>query len=547
MSRLSGAVAVGAWVLASVPLAASYANLISTADGSAVFFEAPTGFRGTGWYRAQFDGAQIAVTEVDSSLADVSGDGATLASSTYGERYCSFAGSTCWTAPACNAGFAVDGPAGRVTGAGRRTFLRLSRDGRRAWIEQSTVCRGQGFPIPAEYQGLYELPGVRLVFALGGMTMANTRAGRRLITSGSQVLVFNAGRQMHLLGEAGAREVRHQYGASEAVIDAAGRNIVYTDGSPGRVRWIDLTLQTEEDLAEEAISGSAPALSDDGAMLVFLSAAGRLTLYTRATRHVTTLGAATEFTLSGDGRFVFAVTPENRLLRIDTATGESQTWIEPLPEIRGSSTLLERDPESCALICYSVQEPMARLGRGSLVVLSGRYFQEGWRVRLGGADLVFPLLGDDAAWFQVPFGSEEGRSELEVWNPGHPLRFRAKGLVSERFPNCFGALHQPFDRLVTAQDPAAVGEAVHLFLTGLRGEEWVPDGVANPSDHLVNVLSPPAIGGDGALKTLFFGLAPGFIGLQQLDLLVVSPTTTDQPLFPDYPSAPNCVVPPTAR
>jgi hypothetical protein len=50
--------------------------------------------------------------------------------------------------------------------------------------------------------------------------------------------------------------------------------------------------------------------------------------------------------------------------------------------------------------------------------------------------------------------------------------------------------------------------------------------------------------GRGSLEPLFFGLAPGFIGLQQLDLRILRPVPAGEPLFPDAPAAPNCEIPP---
>jgi uncharacterized protein (TIGR03437 family) len=530
-------------LLCGGPLSASYSNLISTGDGSAVFFEVQTSFRGTEWYQARLEAGRPAVREAGQNLADIGVDAATAATSSFGERYCGFAGSTCWTAPSCQATLVVDGPAGRVTRYGRKTLVRLNRDGRKAWIEQTTECRGVGSPPPsAELQGLYEVPGLRRIAASGGLTLASQRAGRRLIANRDQVLARAANTQLHLVDQNGARPIRHQYGASEAVIDAEGRNIVYTDGSPGRMLWIDLAGQTEEEIGV----GAAPALSDDGRLLAFLSPEGSLLLYRRQTRQLARAGDnVLEFALAGDGRYLFAVTGENRLLRIEVATGKAETWLEPFPEIRDTSSGFETDPAACPMICYYPPEPLVPLGRGSLVVLGGRHWPAGWRVRVADIERPLQLLSGEAAWFQVPAAAPEQRQRLEVFHPDHPLRFASMALARDRFPSCFGALHQEFDRIVSTEDPALAGEIVHVFLTGLPGVERVAEGVPNPINRLIPVIAPPALGGDGALEPLFFGLAPGLIGLQQLDVRILWPTPPGQPLFRDAPAAPNCQIPPT--
>lgn len=541
--RSRGFVAGWVWLLCGGPLDAAYSNLIATADGSVVFFEVQTSLRGTRWYQARLEAGRPTVKGLDRSLADVSEDGATLASSAFGERYCGFAGSTCWTAAPCAASFLAEGPAGRASGAGRRTFLRLSRDGRSAWIEQTTECRGLGTALPPELQGLYEVPGLRRLAPSGGLTLANRRAGRRLITTHGQALARAANTQLHLVDQDGARPIRHQYEASEAVIDAEGRSVVYTETSPGRIRWIDLLRQTEDDVA----TGSAPALSDDGRILAFLSPEGSLFVYRRESRQLAQVGGEVlEFALTGNGRFVFSVTGENRLVRIELETGNSEEWLEPFPEIRDLSTSLDRDPSACPLVCYSAPEPMAQLGRGSLLVFAGRHWPAGWRVQLAETDRPLQLLSGEAAWFQVPSQATTGRQSLVLHHPEHALRFTATAQVNERFVSCFGALHQEFDRTVSAEDPARAGEVVHLFLTGLTGIEPVADEVPNPIDRLIPIAAPPAVGGEGVVEPLFFGLAPGLIGLQQLDLRILGPAAGERRLFRDVPSAPACEIPPVA-
>jgi hypothetical protein len=409
------------------PLGAAYSNLIATADGAAVFFEVQTSLRSTRWYKMQAAAGRLAVVEIERPLADASEDGATLASTSFGERYCGFGGSTCWTAPPCQATFAADGPAGRVEAYGRKTFARLNRAGRLVWIEQTTECRGMYPPFSPERQGLYELPGLGQIAPSGGLTLASRRAGRRLITNRDQVLAQAANTQLHLAGQAGARQIRHQYAATEAVIDAEGRNIVYTDGSPGRMQWIDLAGQTEEEIG----AGAAPALSDDGKLLAFLSPGGELLLYRRQTRQQERLlDRALEFALAGGGRYLFAVAADNRLLRIETETGNIETWLEPFPEIGYTSAEFETDPAACPMICYAPLDPLLKLDREGFLVLVGQYWREGWRARLGDIEIPLRIPWSEAAWFRVPSEAPEGRQPLVIFHPGHPIRFSATAQVS---------------------------------------------------------------------------------------------------------------------
>src|SRR5574340_303382 len=209
-------------------VAGAYSDLVSTADGSTVWFRVKTGFGAARWFTVNAGKFFLHTQEVGQSVADVDFAGATLATASYGERYCGFAGSTCWVAAPCSAGMSIAGSGMEIRRAGRPTFVRLDRAGRLAWIDQQGECRGLGMQLPDSLNGLYELPSLRQVAPARGAKLANTRYGRRLVTDRGQALTF-AGIQLQLLDAAGARAVRHVAGAYEAVIDAAGRNIVYVE------------------------------------------------------------------------------------------------------------------------------------------------------------------------------------------------------------------------------------------------------------------------------------------------------------------------------
>jgi hypothetical protein len=70
-------------------------------------------------------------------------------------------------------------------------------------------------------------------------------------------------------------------------------------------------------------------------------------------------------------------------------------------------------------------------------------------------------------------------------------------------------------------------------------------------DRLIPVDSPPAFASDGVLEPLFFGLAPGFVGLQQLDARILRhvqrlPGEAPPQLFHYTVPSSGCELPPTA-
>ena len=497
-------------------LSAAYSNLVATDAGDTIYFQVGAGLVTERWFAVRDTGSGRIVESVSSSLADVSGSGAVLASASFGARYCGFGGSTCFTAPSCSARFEIQGPGIQVSNSRRRTLIRLDRQGALAWIDQDTACSGFGPPAPPPLNGLYESASLRQIAPANGARIANQRYGRRVIGDRGQVLVF-AGIQLSWLNAAGVRAIRHVAGAFEAVVDRDGGNIVYVEGHFGKLHWI---TAEDEDLG---LTGSAPALSDDGRSLVFLAADDSLRAYDRSTRTVRRLGADaySSFTLGGNS--VFAVTSDNRLVRIDLFSGVQSTWLQTFPEIQSADAPPLGVSALCPLICYGTPDLGLALGRGMLLVLRGRFLDQlGWRARTAGVDVPLHALSDKAAWIQIPGDlPRTGETQrLEVYHPEHPIVFSETVQAQDRVVACFGTLHQDFSRVVSAEDPAAPGEIVHIFLTGLHGVESVPNGSPNPLDHLIAIMDPPTLADPGAMDTLFFGLAPGLIGLQQLDVRI---------------------------
>jgi uncharacterized protein (TIGR03437 family) len=70
--------------------------------------------------------------------------------------------------------------------------------------------------------------------------------------------------------------------------------------------------------------------------------------------------------------------------------------------------------------------------------------------------------------------------------------------------------------------PVAAGDVLAIFATGLGAvDQTIPDGAAAPSAPLANTVVKPTvkIGAQSAVVS-FSGLAPGFVGLYQIDAMV---------------------------
>jgi hypothetical protein len=194
-------------------------------------------------------------------------------------------------------------------------------------------------------ESIYEMKGTA-AYAVGRRPSGTPHAGRRMVAndgtvvlaSGESVLIARPGRPL--------AEATVGGGAAEAVVDDCGRFAVWESG--GELPFIgvlDLYSLTSIVAVAAEEGCSLPALSEDGATLMFLSRANwearndglrmqvwLMDLPTGVLRQVTSDAAGVaEATISGDGRVVFAVTLDGRLLRVDTGSLDAETWVAATP------------------------------------------------------------------------------------------------------------------------------------------------------------------------------------------------------------------------
>ncbi|MFN7939607.1 MAG: hypothetical protein U0R19_40145 [Bryobacteraceae bacterium] len=481
-------------LLVSLAQAGSIENLVT--NGAWVYFRAPVGFRAAQDYRLRLPHTP----EVSAAVQDVSANFEVVASAQYGERYCGFAGSSCWLAAACQASFRVEGPGLEVSGSRRRTLLRLDRAGKLLWVEQTTACAELWQSAPEPMHGLYAVDGMKLVAAAGQYSIADRRSGLRMITDRGEVLVGQAG-QLALLGAGGVRGVFNRAAYVEATVDGSGANVVYRDVA-GLLHWVDARRGVD---TEMGLAGEQPVLNERGNTLLYV-ADGELRVYEWNGGGVRTLLRDVETFALGDGAG-FAATRGNAVVRFALGSGDTEVYYGPFPAVRAVSVNTLRDYDACPMICYGLQRLMLDLAPGGLVALEGDGFEgTDWSVRYEGATL--PLLGKTAnvAWFQIPDNAPEGCCRnVTLVSAGREMVITAQ--VVPGSVTCFSTWHEGFTRLVTTEDPAFVGETVHVLLTGLSARSTV-------------VRLP-------GLEVLFLGPYPYGVGLQQLDLRVRAPMRPD--------------------
>lgn len=157
---------------------------------------------------------------------------------------------------------------------------------------------------------------------------------------------------------------------------------------------------------------------------------------------------------------------------------------------------------------------------------------------------------------QVPFEAspdgdvfevEVSQGGIRAWVDGLPIRSAAPGLFT--IDGTYGVIQHSFDySLVTPASPAHAGEAIILYGTGLGPvSPTVPSGVPAPLDAISSTeLAPSITIGGRPAQLLFSGLAPGTVGLYQLNVLVPADSSAgDQDVIVSFPPYQECCVPGT--
>ena len=497
----------------ALPALAQYHDLLATEDGNTVFFQAATGINSSGWFQAQ----QMKGTAITGSLADINADGSLKAYADYGERYCGIIGSSCFIRPNCSASFSIAGLA-REWSNTNRTLIRLNPTGDFAWISQTSGCSGIGSPpLSPTLNGIYDLRTRQLTAAVENARLTTERVGRLVITDTGSALVFTGGIQLNWLSATGLERIRHTDSAFEAVTDRSGTNIVYNETNGGTLHWI---ANNQDD--KLSFQGSAPALTPNGKILVFLDPQGTPQAYTRASGVLQALAnePASSFTIGGN--FAFIVNGQGQIIRRDLTTSNQTLWLQSSPEIRSIyASLSSTSYVKCAYVCYGPLEPGYSLSPGMFVLVQGRFLNRtGIIATLNGRDIPVSPLSDTSAWFQLPTIDPTFVDLMIIRDFQAVVSFKTTVAVDSASIACLATVHQDFARPVTAANPATVGKVVHVYATGAPIANVVPYGEPNPTDRAIPLPILPVLFDPAYSEVLFFGLAPGLIGIEQLDLRI---------------------------
>ena len=149
----------------------------------------------------------------------------------------------------------------------------------------------------------------------------------------------------------------------------------------------------------------------------------------------------------------------------------------------------------------------------------------GVSVRIGGQDAPLYFVGPGQINAQVPFEVSTGDSVPVAITVDGLLTAPQNYLIAAGQPGIFisgenAAILDASFQLVTAQNPARPGDTIQIFCTGLGAVDVaVETGAPAPSFSMVQLPVTVTIGGIDA-PVVFQGLAPNFVGLYQVNVVV---------------------------
>ena len=369
----------------------------------------------------------------------------------------------------------------------------------------------------------------------GRQSIAN--GGTVLLSDGQGALLWNQGHIQRLSFSAAPTQARLSADLQEIVYEAAPAGGNYELHSYHVATGQDLILATGPGApADSRGLGSYfhPSLTKDGYLVSHVQ---NKQVRVQATHTLTVLSLVsssagfTDVVISGNGNVVYAVTGSDRLLRADTTSGAVTELSAAVPRIQ---------------IVDGVLVPGARID----LSVSGAPASATDPAILSEAGPA-PIIARSTAavTFQIPWEAQAG-STVKLFVPGNPSIFEEDddnpllGAVPQFYTLPMGgpiyppyalAAHQDFSALVTDQNPAKIGEILHLYFTGLGTvAPAIATGIAAPIGPLYRLVTPFSCQFEqGSLflpaEILFAGLAPLFIGVEQVDMRVPSGLTVSNP------------------
>ncbi len=329
----------------------------------------------------------------------------------------------------------------------------------------------------------------------------------------------------------------------DAVIDRAGTTIVFADCA---LPVCSLRLADSAGSGSSLLIGDgfAPALSDDGKTLLYLSTRtgtpqiriAHLNGGVTGDRQLgSEVGGVTLAALSGDGSTVYAVTKNGRLVKISVSTNSVQELIPRTAYVTSANSLAPGKLVAIAGggltdLSFNADSPLPESLHGISVTIQGMKA----RILSVTPDAIMTVVPPDV----TPSTDASLTSPVEITlaspspSPFDDTQRFALNIApfAPEFVTGAGnqlvAAHQDWSGLVTSDNPARPGEAIHAYGLGLGPTSpAVPYGSASPAEEPFARLATPFGCNAGnapsiPVEVFFQGLAPSLVAVYQFDFRV---------------------------
>jgi len=542
--RHSGRSALALLLLLAGSAFAQFSGLAPTDDGSQLYFVSTVRLASelsqnlpattTAIYRIQAGVVQritvpspysVGNPDLYQGNAQVSGDGNVFS---YTEYQGCVGGSYCITHPTMS-----DSPltvGGKAYGTPLEGEAQISRNGR--FVYNALLYPASTYPAGSSVIELHDLETGTTVHP-----PVQPASSRQAVTSDGRVLGFDPQTGALILWSTqGAQNLPTSEPPATAIINDAGTWVVYQTAQTletYHLRALQLSSGRDVLLASSG-TGFDASISNDGNLVAYLAVPGIgqvtqvLTVHPDGTGNAPLTSfalAVDEAVIAGGGGTVFAVTG-SRVVAVDSQSGAVQELVGPTPVC--TAGFLALIPGSILPIRGS---GLADSTEVAPVPLPPEL--DGVRVLAGGAPLPILSVSPSEVWFQVPFELATGMTvSVGLENSSVFAGCPAVTVpVVERDPYFFDsamliAAHQDWGSLVSLSSPALPGEVIHTYAVGLGAvTPAMATGIPAPLDSLFRLAGPfdCYVGygtGGQPLQVDFAGLAPGMIGIYQVDIQI---------------------------
>jgi uncharacterized protein (TIGR03437 family) len=336
--------------------------------------------------------------------------------------------------------------------------------------------------------------------------------------------------------------------AQQAAIDSSGQIVVYTQYTPSAasrytIHLYNVAQQVDTTLFSQGDSTS-PCVSADGTRAMFVSTASGLpqiwvvnTDGTGASQVSSDPTGVLTAVMSDDGQTAWYLSGSGRVIQLDLNSGAGQERIGRTPFLPPGGLPNRTEPRSQFVVNGVGFSDVAYSAAGYPLPLT----LGGATVLIGGAAVPISSISPTQIVAQVPWETPTGAAAdvKIVTTSSTPFAVSVSGgvtplpgvgsflLTIPTSPNSDAlAIHQDWSALVTPSNPARPNEILHLYgLSFGPVASHPPTGMPAPTSPLASTVNPIscwawAVDNTTQLNVpvLFSGLAPGVVGVYQLDI-----------------------------